>query len=222
MYVAVIVVAAMLLGIGFVLQQQAAEKVSVACFMRVRLLVELLRMPRWLVGVAAMAVGDVLSAWALGHLALAVSEPLLSTSLIFALLLAGPVSGQVLRRSEIIGAVLLIGAVAALSATRSLRAPSESFGSFSHWPAAAVIAGVAFALVQLGRRRTHGLRATLTGAASGLVLGIADALTRRTVQIIDIHHLPGVLTSWQGYAAIATSRWPACCLGSWSSATSSM
>jgi drug/metabolite transporter (DMT)-like permease len=204
MYVAVIVVAAMLLGIGFVLQQQAAEKVPAASFMRLALLTQLLRMPRWLAGVAAMAVGQLLSAWALGHLSLAVSEPLLSTSLIFALLLAGPVSGQLLRRSEILGAVLLICAVAALSATRSLHAPTESFGSFGHWPAAAVIGGIALVLAHLGRRQ-RGARATLTGVASGLVLGIADALTRQSVQIIDSRGLTGLLTSWQGYAVVAAA-----------------
>jgi drug/metabolite transporter (DMT)-like permease len=205
MYVAVAIAAAMLLGAGFVLQQQAAEKVPATLFLHPRLIAELIRKPRWLGGIAVMAAGNVLSAWVLGHLDLSVTEPLLTTSLIFALLLAVPLSGETLRRSEILGAVMLSCGAAALSATRSVRAPTESFGSFAYWPAAAVIAAIAFGLVQLGRRRPACARATLTGAAGGLVLGIADALTRRSVELLDHHRLGELVTSWPGYTMVATT-----------------
>ena len=46
---------------------------------------------------------------------------------------------------------------------------------------------------------------TLTGISAGLVFGIADALTRRTVQLLDTGHLSVVLTSWPGYSLIAVS-----------------
>jgi drug/metabolite transporter (DMT)-like permease len=204
-YVAVTIGAAMLCGFGFVLQQHAAEQVPTTRFLGLSLIARLAHSRRWLAGIALLVVGDLLSAWMLGHLDLSVSEPLLTTSLIFALLLAAPLSGQALRRTEIIGAVLLTAGVAALSATRSVRAPSESFGSFSHWPAAAVIAAIAAALVQFGLRRSDAVRATLTGAASGLVLGIADALTRSSVRILDGHHPLALLTSWPGYATVFAS-----------------
>jgi len=205
LYVAVTIVAAMLCGFGFVLQQHAAEQEKSAQFLRLGLIARLVHSRRWLSGVAALIAGDLLWAWTLGHLDLSISEPLLTTSLIFALVLAVPLSGQALRRTEIAGAVLLSAGVAALSATRSVRAPTESFGSFSHWPAAAVIALIAAVLVQIGRRRSAGLRAALTGTASGLVFGIADALTRRSMQVMLGHHPLGLLTSWPGYATIVTS-----------------
>ncbi len=205
LYIAVTIVAAMLCGFGFVLQQHAAEQVRAAKFLKLGLIARLVHNRRWLLGIAALIVGDLASAWTLGHLDLSVSEPLLTTSLIFALLLAVPLSGQALRRTEIIGAVVLSAGVAALSATRSVKAASESFGSFSHWPAAGAIAIAAAGLLYLGLRRTNGGRATLTGAASGLVLGIADALTRQSVQILDGHHPLSLLTSWSGYATVAAS-----------------
>jgi drug/metabolite transporter (DMT)-like permease len=205
LYIGVTILAAMLSGFGFVLQQHAAEQVRAAKFLQLGLIGRLVHNRRWLLGLAAVIVGDLLSAWTLGHLDLSVTEPLLTTSLIFALLLAVPLSGQTLRRAEIAGAVLLTAGVAALSATRSVVAPSESFGSFSHWPAAGAIAIIAALLIQLGRRRTNGGRATLTGTAAGLVFGIADALTRQSVQILDGHHPLGLLTSWPGYATVAAS-----------------
>ena len=205
MYIAVTVVAAMLCGIGFVLQQQAAEKVQSAEFLHLSLIRTLLHKRRWLAGIAALVAGDLLAAWTLGHLDLSVSEPLLTTSLIFALVLAVPLSGHAPRKTDIAGAVLLTAGVAALSTTWDVRAPSESFGSFAHWPAAAVIAGIAAILVQLGRRRSGQVRATLTGTASGLVFGIADAFTRRSVQVLDSHHAASLLTSWPGYATLGAS-----------------
>lgn len=56
-----------------------------------------------------------------------------------------------------------------------------------------------------GRQRSGQQRATLTGCAAGLVFGIADALTRRTVQIAGAHSLAAVLTSWPGYCLLAAS-----------------
>ena len=205
LYVGVTIVAAMLSGFGFVLQQHAAEQVRDAEFLRLGLVSRLVHNRVWLAGLALLVAGDLLQAWTLGHLTLSISEPLLTTSLIFALLLAVPVSGQALRRTEIVGAVLLTAGVAALSLSRSVRAPAESFGSSSHWPAAAAIALIAFALVQLGRTRTGALRATLIGTASGLILGIADAFTRRSVQVIDSSHPLNLLVHWPGYATVLAS-----------------
>src|SRR5260370_71112 len=117
----------------------------------------------WLAGVGVMIVGQALSAWGLGPLSLTVSEPLLATNLIFALLLAAPISGEIPRRTELGGAVLLCLGVGALSASRSVRALSESFGSFSHSPAAALIAAVSAALAIAVTTAHPTLRAPLTG-----------------------------------------------------------
>jgi len=204
MYIAVTVIAAMLLGVGFVLQQHAASKLPTQ-YLHLRLIAELLHQRIFVAGIVIMVIGQGLSAWGLGHLSLTVSEPLLATTLIFALLLAAPISGEIPRKTELAGAVLLCAGVGVLSASRSVRALSESFGSFSHWPAAGIIAGVAAALVVAGRNGPASLRATLTGAGSGLLLGIADALTRRSVEILDGHGLATLLTTWPGYAVIGTA-----------------
>ena len=194
--------AAMLLGVGFVLQQHAAEQAPQAYFLRLRLITELLHRPRWLAGVAVMVAGQLCSAWAVGHLQLSLAEPLLATNLIFALALAVPLSRQQLRATEIIGAVLLFGGVAALSLARSPGTPDVSFGSPADWPVAAGIAAVAYCFVHAGRRRSGQQRALLTGIGAGLVFGISDALTRRTVQIMDTHSLVTLFTSWPAYCVI--------------------
>jgi drug/metabolite transporter (DMT)-like permease len=203
--VGITLVAAMLLGVGWVLQQRAAEQEPQAYFLRLKLISDLLHRPRWLLGLAVMISGQLLSAWSVGHLDLTLYEPLLATSLIFALALAVPLSHQRLRGTELLGAVILSGGVAALSLARSPGTPSASFGSFSDWPAAAGIAVVAYCFIHAGHLRSGQARATLTGIGTGLVYGISDALTRRTVQIFDAHSFIGVLSSWPPYCLLAAA-----------------
>src|SRR5579872_2410501 len=63
-------VAALLLGIGFVLQQYAARQEPESRFLSPAILADLLRKPRWLAGIICMVLGMVLAAWAIGHLEL--------------------------------------------------------------------------------------------------------------------------------------------------------
>jgi drug/metabolite transporter (DMT)-like permease len=205
MVLGITLVAAMLLGAGFVLQQHAAEQEPQAYYMRLRLILDLLRRRRWLLGFGIMISGQLLSAWCVGHLALTLYEPLLATSLIFALALAVPISHQRLRATELIGAVILSCGVAALSLSREPGTPHVSFGSFADWPAAAGIAAIAYCCIHAGHRRSGPTRATLTGVGAGLVFGISDALTRRTVQILDAHSFHGLLTSWPPYCLVAAA-----------------
>ncbi len=200
------VVAAALLGAGLVLQQDAAQHAPQEHFLRIRLLADLMRRPRWLAGIATMVAGQLLWAWVIGHLELSLAEPLLTTNLLFALLLAGPLSGQRVHRTEVAGALVLIGGVTAMSVAREVRGPSVYVGSPSYWPfAAAAVVVLAFACAAFGRRRSAGLRAIMTGISAGLVFGIADAITRRTVQLLDTGHLSVLLTSWPGYTLVAVS-----------------
>lgn len=202
--------AALLIGTGFVLQQQQAQREPDSVFLSLRLIADLLREPRWLAGIGFMIGGQALAAWSIGHLSLAFVEPLLTTNLVFALVLAVPLAKASLRVWEVLGAVVLCAGVGLLSASRSAKPIGLSFGSFSHWPAAAGIAALAFAAVQMGRRRPGRTRAMLTGTGAGLVFGIQDALTRQTLEILQQGGISTLLTSWAPYALVgagATGIW---------------
>jgi drug/metabolite transporter (DMT)-like permease len=194
--------AALLVGTGFVLQQNAAMREPASRFLSLRLITDLLRQPRWLTGIACMIGGQVLAAWSIGNLSLAFVEPLLTTNLVFALILAVPITKAKLRFWEIFGAVVLCTGVALLSASRSAKPIGLSFGSVTHWPAAAVIAALAFAAVHAGRQRPGRARAMLTGAAAGLVFGIQDALTRQTLQTLSSNGVGAMFGTWAPYALV--------------------
>jgi drug/metabolite transporter (DMT)-like permease len=195
-------VAAVLLGIGFVLQQCVAEQEPESRFLSWRILTDLLRKPRWLVGIGCMIGGYGLSAWSIGHLELTLVEPLLTTYLVFALVLAVPMSRQSVKWTEVGGAVVLCAGVTLLSLSRSTKPIGLSFGSFSHWYVAAIIAGIAFVSVQTGHRRRGNIRATLTGLGAGLVFGIQDALTRQTLEILQRHPFTHLFMVWPPYCLV--------------------
>ena len=195
-------VAALLLGIGFVLQQYAARQEPESRFLRPRIITDLLRKPRWLIGIGCMVAGQLLAAWSIGHAALTLVEPLLTTYLLFALLLAVPMAKQAVRWTEVAGALILCAGVALLSLSRSTKPIGLSFGSFSHWYAAAIIAGVAYVAVLAGVARRGPARATLIGLAAGLVFGIQDALTRQTLEILQGHPLTALFTNWPPYCLL--------------------
>jgi hypothetical protein len=202
--------AALLIGTGFVLQQHAAQREPDSKFLSWRLIVDLVRKPRWLVGIACMIGGQILAAWSIGHLELSFVEPLLTTNLIFALILAVPLSKASLKFWEIAGAAVLVTGVALLSVERSVKPVGESFGSVSHWPAAAAIAFIAFLAVQVGRHRPSRTRAMLTGVGAGLIFGIQDALTRQTLEILQSSGISAMFTTWAPYALVGAGA-----LGIW-------
>src|SRR5580700_421678 len=198
----VTLLAALLIGTGFVLQQYAAQREPDSRFLRLRLITGLLRSPRWLVGIGCMIGGQVLAAWSIGHLSLAFVEPLLTTNLVFALVIAVPLSKASLTVWEVLGAAVLITGVALLSASRSAKPIGLSFGSVSHWFVAAVIAGIAALAVHAGLRRQGRSRALLTGVGAGLVFGIQDALTRQTLEILQSSGISAMFTTWAPYALV--------------------
>lgn len=199
------VLAATLLGTSFVLQQGAAQQVPAADFLRLRLVADLLRKPRWLAGIGTMILGQLLAAWVEGHMVLAMSAPLLATNLLVALSLAWPLSGQPIAASEVIGAVVLLAGVAALSVAQSVSADHDVVGSPHYWPyCGAAIAIMVTGFAAAGWRYSGEARAALVGAGAGIVFGTQDALTRLVVDTADgLHQAAALLTSWPAYSLVA-------------------
>ena len=201
------VMAAVLLGTSFVLQQGAAQRVPSAEFLRLRLVADLLRQPRWLAGIGTMICGLLLSAWVIGHIILAVSEPLLATNLLVALSLAWPLSGQRLKASEIVGALVLMAGVIALALAQSVSSDHDTIGSPRYWPyCGAAVVALAAGLAVAALRRPGRVRAVLAGTGAGLAFGVQDALTRRTVDALGgLHQIAAVLASWPVYGLVTAS-----------------
>ncbi|GAA4192200.1 DMT family transporter [Microbispora amethystogenes] len=192
-------VAAALLGLGFVAQQHVAYTEPLGEMLHVRLLFDLARKPVWLAGIALMVGGQVAGALALRRADVASVEPLLATNLIFALGAAALLYQERLGGTEWLGAVLVSGGVAAfLVAGRPHGGGMPASGSLA-WIAVLVVVAVAAGMVAVALRMPLQTKAMLFAAAAGALYGLQDALTRGA--LLTLARGPGALfASWQPYA----------------------
>jgi hypothetical protein len=84
-----ILIAALFVAVGEVIQQRSAATAPPEHNLSLRLLVWLVRRPRWLAGVASSTGGNALFAMAVGYASLALVEAVFVVRLLFALILAG-------------------------------------------------------------------------------------------------------------------------------------
>lgn len=202
MSIPIILGAALLLGLGFVLQQRAAQEAPPDEILSYRLLLDLIRKPRWLLGIASMVGGQVLGAVALGRADVTLVEPLLTSNLLFALVLARFISSQQLGRREWFGAVMLSIGIATFVVAGDPRSGSEAVNRPQGWAIVGGILGLAILFVATARQRPHAEKATLLAAAAGALFGLQDGFTRRAMLLLDGGVLR-LLTTWQTYIVIA-------------------
>ncbi|MFD9595408.1 DMT family transporter [Kitasatospora sp. NPDC059973] len=195
--------AACCLGLGFVLQQHAAQRAPRADLLRWRLLLDLLRMPEWLLGTGFMVSGLILSALALNQGEVSLVEPLLATNLLFAMALSRVLTRQSLGRSGWAGVLLLALGVTAFIVAGRPTGGGEPAGELRHWVVVGTVVGLTLLLVSTARRMPLFEEATLLALAAGLLYGLQDALTRTTTLRLDHDGLGAVLRSWQPYAVVA-------------------
>ncbi|MGX1514895.1 drug/metabolite transporter (DMT)-like permease [Streptomyces collinus] len=196
------VCAACCLGFGFVLQQNAAERAPLGDFLSPRLLLDLVRVPRWLAGMGLMVAGMVLGAIALGGGELSLVEPLLATNLLFALALSRFQTRQPLGRQGWAGLALLAGGVTAFILAGEPRGGSAVTDPLRHWLIVGVMLGLALLLTLCAGRLRLTWGPTLLALAAGLLYGVQDALTRVSGRRFSAGGLTELLTGWQPYAVV--------------------
>lgn len=194
--------AACCLGLGFVLQQNAAERAPLGDFLSPRLLLDLVRVPRWLAGMGLMVVGMVLGAIALGGGELTLVEPLLATNLLFALALSRLQTRQPLGRQGWVGLALLAGGVTAFILAGEPRGGSAVTDPVRHWLIVGAMLGLALVLTACAGRFRLTWGPTLLALAAGLLYGVQDALTRVSGRRFSAGGMAEVLTGWQPYAVV--------------------
>jgi drug/metabolite transporter (DMT)-like permease len=201
--IALALAAAFFFALGLVLQEKAASDQPPES-VRVGFLTRLARQPVWLLGLLAQGIGFVAQAIALGIGRMVVVQPLLVATIVFALPLGRLIEKRRIQRTDMIGAALVAGGLAALLVV-SKPSAGEDDASLLSW---AVIGGgavaVAVLLFLLARGRGSTVRAGLLGSAGGILFGLAAALTKTTVSMFD-EGLGAVLWDWHVYALVIVS-----------------
>ncbi|MET8901966.1 DMT family transporter [Streptomyces sp. NPDC127113] len=194
--------AACCLGFGFVLQQNAAQRAPLGDFLSPRLLLDLVRVPRWLAGMGLMAAGMALGAIALGGGELTLVEPLLATNLLFALALSRLQTRQPLGPQGWAGLALLAGGVTAFILAGEPRGGSAVSDPLRHWLIIGAMLGTALVLTACAGRFRLTWGPTLLALAAGLLYGVQDALTRVSGRRFSAGGLAELLTGWQPYVVV--------------------
>jgi drug/metabolite transporter (DMT)-like permease len=129
-------------------------------------------------------------------------QPLLATSLLFALPLGAWWAKRRLRRSDAAWALALtVGLAVFLIAGEPTDGVDRA--DVTDWLiAAAVIVPVTAVCILVAARSRGSRRAVLLAAATGILYGVGAALTKSTVSLLDDGFV-GVVTSWEPYALVA-------------------
>jgi drug/metabolite transporter (DMT)-like permease len=194
--------AALLIGVGFVAQQHAAYREPLGEILHLRLLARLIRQRLWLVGIAAMVCGQLLSAVALGEADVSLVEPVLATSLIFALVFAHVLYREPLNRTVWQGALMVTVGSGLFLAFGRPHAGRPAGPESGRWFAVAVVVAFALVIVLSARPRSLRTKATLLAAAAGMLYGVQDVLTRSTLLVLR-QGWGGLLTTWEPYVVVA-------------------
>ncbi|MCW2871038.1 DMT family transporter [Actinacidiphila oryziradicis] len=194
--------AACCLGLGFVLQQRAAQRAPLSDFLSFRLLLDLMRMPEWLLGIALMVSGMVLSALALTKGEVSLVEPLTATNLLFAMALSRRFTGQRLGWKGWSGVGLLALGVTTFIVAGQPSGGGPQAGALRHWVVVGIVAGIAVLLVGCAKRLSPSREATLLALAAGLLYGLQDALTRISGQLAGEEGIAALAMHWQPYAVL--------------------
>ena len=195
--------AACCVGFGFVLQQNAAQKAPLGDFLSFRLLLDLMRVPRWLAGIGLMVAGMVLGAIALGKGEISLVEPLLATNLLFALALSRHQTRQSLGRQGWTGLALLAGGVSAFIVAGEPRGGSAVTDPVRHWLIIGAMLGAAMLLTTYAKRSRLSWGPVLLATAAGLLYGVQDALTRVSGTRFSEGGFAELFTGWQPYGVLA-------------------
>jgi drug/metabolite transporter (DMT)-like permease len=199
--VALAVTAAATFAIANVVQQRVAARLRSDAAFDTALLLRLIRRPLWLAGLAAIIVSLSLQATALDLGRLVVIEPVLASSLLFALALAAWADHRKMRPVEWLAALATFaGLVVFLSVARPSGGQQTAGPSLLGMAALGAVATAAISGL-LAVRMPPLRRALTLGVGGGIAAGVTDALTKTVAALVGAHQL-GALADVRPYLLI--------------------
>ncbi|HEY2500077.1 MAG TPA: DMT family transporter [Mycobacterium sp.] len=204
------VAAALMVGIGDVLEQQSAQLVTDKPVGTLALFGQLLRDRRWWAGSLVAGAGFGLQAAALGLGSVVLVQALSVTSLLFALVINAKVNHRRITRWQGIWALLLAAAVAVVVTVGNPQAGNPR-GSFKTWAVVVLVMGPALILCLIGARIfSNSVKALLLGLLSGSLWGLFSVLTKGVVDQLG-RGIPALLRMPELYVwavlGIAATAW---------------
>lgn len=196
-------VAAFCFALAATLQQKGALGLGEVSLGSPKSFLNLVKQTWWLLGTIALLVGYAFQAVALANGRLAVIQPLLVTTIVFALPLGYFLTSQIINRREVLGAAVVVLGLAVFTVVGDAGDGKDNAPADEWALAVLVFGGLAAALVVMGGRGSVTRKAGLYGASAGVLYGLSASLCKPSVEILGNDGVGSMLTSWEFYAFAA-------------------
>jgi drug/metabolite transporter (DMT)-like permease len=196
---ALALIAAFCFALAAALQQKGALNLPTISLADPKSLVRLVGETTWLIGTLALFIGYLFQAGALDRGRLSVIQPLLVTTVVFALPLGYFLTKQHVGRREVIGAIVIIIGLGLFVYFGDPAGGNENAPN-SEWAIAIGLLTVLCALLFVfGRGGGLSMKAAVYGTVAGIMFGLSSALTKPTLDYL--HQSVGTMLShWECYA----------------------
>ncbi len=198
---ALTIVGALVVAVGEVIQQRTAAGAPPEDNLSLRLLLWLVRRPRWLAGVGASAAGNVLFAIAVGYGSVALVEAVFVVRLLFALVLAAAPGRHRIPLRDVLGSLAITAGLVAFILAAAPRRGKSADVPILHWVVGlGCVIALALTLTAVARRTGPVRKAVLLGTGAGLLFGLQASLTQSAVRLLGSGGVVALLSTWNGYA----------------------
>lgn len=199
------VIAALIVSTGEVVQQRMAAQAPPQDNLSIRLLLWLVRQPRWLAGVGCSLLGNIAFAAALNRGSVVLVESVFVIRLIFGLVIAALWGWHHVPFRDILGGLFITLGLVAFLLVGKPQAGSGNVTDFQWALGAGIPVVVAASLGLVARRHHAGRRALLLGLGAGICFGVQASLIQAAVGVMTDDGIVALLTGWHGYAVVVVA-----------------
>ena len=200
---ALALLAALCFALAATLWQKASIGLTGVSFRHPKSLAILLTRGVWLLGLVAQVVGVVFQAAALDRGRVSIIQPLLVTTVIWALPLGYFLTHQAIGAREVTGATIIVLGLA-LFASFGDPAAGVNNAPMSDWVASILVIGTACAaLLMFANRGGLSTKAALLGTVAGLLYGLSATLMKPVIESLHTEGIGIVVAGWQFWVLAA-------------------
>ncbi len=157
----------------------------------------LLKQPIWLAGLVAQIAGVLLQAAALDRGRVSIIQPLLVTSVVFAIPLGYFFTGQQITRRLVLGAAIIVVGLATFAVYADPAAGVDDAPG-SDWVMSIIVIGaICAALLLFANRGNLTARAATLGTLAGVLYGLSATLMKPVVENLHTDGAAAVVSDWE-------------------------
>jgi drug/metabolite transporter (DMT)-like permease len=158
----------------------------------------------WLLGLGAQILGVLLQAAALDRGRVSIIQPLLVTTVVWALPLGYFLTNQTVTRRHGLGAAMVVVGLAVFTSVGDPAAGNDNAPTSDWISAYLVIAAVCTGLLLFGRRGGPAAKAAIYGTVAGCLYGVSAVLMKPVTERLHEDGFQAVLENWQLWVMAVT------------------